>query len=141
MDARQWINAATQDQHCVSDENEDSNLFMSSHSVSGHCRIGTVHTRLDPGKGPVVLNLGEVEAMVGLEGGQSLEQAMDQLVKRYPDQSWISMLRDHTAVQWYTIQNAYQDWNHETSGISPLLAIVVTTAVTIAKDHWSIIST
>jgi len=132
LDARQWINAATQDQHCVSDENEDSTLFMSSHSVSGHCQIGTVHTRLDPGKGPVVLNVGEVEAMVGLEGGQSLEQAMDQLVKRYPDLSWIAMLRDRTAVQWYTIQNAYQDWHHETSGISSLFSIFVTTIVAVA---------
>ena len=76
-------------------------------------RIGTVHTRLDPVKGRVVLNVDEVEAMVGLERGQSLEQAMDQLVKRYPDLSWIAMLRDRTDVQWHTIHNTYEDWRHK----------------------------
>ena len=134
FDAHQWINAATQDQHCVSDEVKRSNLLANSHRVSGHCRTGTVHTRLDPGEGPVVLNVNAVEAMVGLERDQSLEQALDQLVKRYPDLSWIAMLRDRKNVQWHTIRNTYQDWRHKSSGVSPLLAIVITTAVTVATQ-------
>lgn len=134
FDAHLWINAATQEQHCVSDEVKRSNLLTSSHGVSGHCQIGTVHTRLDAGEGPVVLNFNSVEAMVGLEHGQSLEQALDQLVKRYPDLSWIAMLQDRTDVEWYSIHNTYEDWRHKATGISPFLATVVTTAVAVATQ-------
>ena len=39
FDAHEWLNAATQDQHCVSDEVKRSNLLANSHLVSGHCRL------------------------------------------------------------------------------------------------------
>jgi filamentous hemagglutinin len=132
FNARQWVNWAFQDIHCVSDEVKRSGLFKSSHKVSGHCKTDIIHTHLNPGEGSLVLEVDHVEAMVGLDPSQSLEQAQDKLVERYPDLAWITALRDHGDVHWHTIQNAYEDWYQKSSGLSPLAAVIVSTAVAVA---------
>ena len=134
FDARQWLNKAVQDHHCISDEVKRSNLLSSSHKVSGHCQTETVHTRLDPGEGVLSLNVQKVEATVGIEPGQSLSEALDHLVSTYPDLSWIAQLRNHHQVQWQTVENSYQEWDKKTSNISPLLGVIVATAVTVATQ-------
>lgn len=134
FDARQWLNRAVQDRHCISDEVKRSNLLSISHKVSGHCRTETVHTRLDPGAGRLTLNIQEVEAIVGIESGQSLSEALDHLVSTYPDLAWITRLRHHHHIKWQTVENSYDEWRHKTHGISPLLGVIVTAAVTVATQ-------
>ena len=134
FDARQWINSAVQDRHCLSDEEKRSGLLSTSHEVSGYCRIETVHTRLDPGAGSLSLNVGKVEATVGIEPGQSLSEALDHLVATYSDLSWIAQLRNHHHTQWQIVENSYEEWHHKRSGMSPLLGVIVTAAVTVATQ-------
>ncbi|MCW7554502.1 DUF637 domain-containing protein [Endozoicomonas gorgoniicola] len=134
FDARQWLNLAVRDHHCISDEVKRSGLLSTSHKISGHCRTETVHTRLDPGDGVLTLNVQKVEAMVGIEPGQSLSEALDHLVSTYPDLAWIAQLRNHHQVQWQTVENSYQEWSNKTQGISPLLGVIVTAAVTVATQ-------
>lgn len=134
FEARQWLNYPAQNHHCISNEERDSGWFSSSHRNHGHCRTETVHAGLNPGAGKLTLNIQKVEATVGIQPGQSLDQALDQLVSTYPDLLWIKKLRNQHHVQWQTIENNYRGWDDETSGISPLLGVIVSAVVTVATQ-------
>ena len=134
FEARQWLNYPAQNHHCISNEDRDSGWFSSSHRNHGHCRTETVHTSLNPGAGKLIPNIQKVGATVGIQPGQSLDQALDQLVSTYPDLLWIKKLRNQHHVQWQTIENNYRGWDNETSGISPLLGVIVSAVVTVATQ-------
>ncbi|MGI9280357.1 MAG: DUF637 domain-containing protein [Endozoicomonas sp.] len=129
FDVEYWQAAAARDHHHIQDETTRKGGLRQSHKVSIREWSDDNPTRLDAPH--ISLNVQKVEAQIGAYPGQSVEEALASLMTAYPDLGWMKIIQENR-IHFETIERIYQEHRHKQSGLSPVTAIVLGMAATVA---------
>ncbi|MGI9282084.1 MAG: DUF637 domain-containing protein [Endozoicomonas sp.] len=129
LDADQWFCLATVEEHFEHHEVQRKNLFKTRQKHWGKQWNGITLTRLNAPS--VHLNVERIEAQVGIVPGDALETALDRLTASYPELAFLNRIRDDRT-HWETIETTYREWKQKHEGLSPLAAIIIGSAVSVA---------
>ena len=116
----------TTDSEFARDERREKDAFWQSQKDKGHIHETIKHVEINA-KGGLTINAGK-GIIIEYKKADDFNAAIDQLAES-PGLTWLAELKNDPRVNWKEVEARYENWDHESQGLTQAGAILVSIIV------------